>query len=200
MAFGQNLRKPAAPPAQRTGTARKSRYQGAKLQGAREPVPHVGAYRFLVHDANEGRTGDTFKGFLEIVNLDEEAQQYHKVGDQVIVLFKLVGKQGTAEMGMGRVKDLTMAAAGFSDEAEFDTFDNGASGEFIAAFLGEANEFSAEGRPVVGRHVDCLVSRGADKGDGDYYREFSWVPVPDVATDDDPGQPETAPRYPLGVS
>lgn len=199
MAFGSNFKRPAAPPAARaSSTQGRSRYAGAQAVAPREPCPHVGAYRFLVADMNDGRTGDTIKIFLEIVNLDEEAQKHHKVGDRVVALFTLKGKPGTLEMGMGRAKCAIMAAAGFDDEIAFDDFDQ-RSGDFMAAAInGVANAFSENGRPCIGRHVDCLVTNDGSRDEGrDYFRAYAWFPVPDEATEDEPGQPADAPRYPL---
>ena len=71
-----------------------------------------------------------------------------------------------------------MATAGFEDEEAFDAF-AGEEGEFLEAVTGAANAYSTDGQPLIGRFVDCQVTRGKQRDETDYYREFAWAVVPE---------------------
>lgn len=162
-----------------------SRYAGVSASAPRDPMPHVGEYRFRVvacdEGHNPGKGRDSFKAKLEIVELDKRAAENHAVGD-VVVMLQFVSGNG-AQAGLGRVKSFIMAAGGFETEEEYDAFDP--DGLFIEACTGAANEYSERGETVVGRLVDCKVTRGNDCKDkdgvptGDYYRDFAWAIVPE---------------------
>ena len=178
MAIGGKFNKPAVKAAG-AKAVKKSRYAGIAAAAPRDPMAHVGTYRFRVltceEGHNPGKGTDSFKSTHEIVDLDEEAAKHHKIGD-VVFFTQRIGGNG-ASSGLARVKAFIMSAAGFEDEAEYDAFDP--AGEYIDACTGTANEYSDKGI-VIGRVVDCMVSRGNATADGqDYYREYAWAVVED---------------------
>ena len=168
------------PAAGATPAKKKSRYAGIQAAQPRDPMPHVGVYRFRVlaceEGHNPGKGHDSFKIKLEIVDL-EPTNTHHKVGQSVSAIFLVSGPGGQA--GLARTKAFVMAAAGFENEAEYDAFDP--DGEFIDACAGAQNEYAARGDTILGRLVDCEVIRGNDiPGGTDYYRDFAWGVVPDA--------------------
>jgi len=167
---------------ERTAPARKSRYAGVKASVPRTGMPAPGVYRFRVLSCEEGHNPgkgtDSFKADLEIVGIAEGGDG-HAIGDVVTFVQLLSGRAGPA--GLGRTKALVLAAAGYDDEAAFDDF--AGEGEFIDAVVGHRNRYSEAGLTIVGRTVDCEVTRGRDivnpttqAPTGDYYREFAWAP------------------------
>jgi hypothetical protein len=183
MALGK-FAKPAAAPKGAPKGVKKSRYAGIEAATPRDPMPHVGTYRFAVvgcvEGLNPGNGNESFKATLQVLDADDEGFKSHNAGDTVTVVFLLTGKGGTA--GLGRTKSFVMAAAGFEDESAFDAFDD--TGEFIDSVTGTVNAFSEAGHTIVGRVVDCKVTRGNATPDGDYYREYAWA----VVADDEPEQ------------
>lgn len=179
MAIGKFNRPVAGAPAGK----KKSRYAGIQAAQPKDPMPHVGVYRFRVLECTEGHNPgkgtDSFKATLEIVDL-EESNTHHSAGQRVVFIQLLSGKGGPA--GLARSKSFVMAAAGFEDEAEFDAFDP--NGEFIDACVGASNAYSERGDTIIGRLVDGEVLRGNTTPDGlDYYREFAWGVVPEDQQD-----------------
>ena len=180
MAFGDKFKRAPAKSAPATGGKRRSKYGGVKANEPRDPMPHIGLYRFRVlaceEGHNPGKGADSFKTHLEIVDLDEVAAKNHEKGDTVFMPQR-VGGNGSAS-GLARVKSFVMGAAGYDDEDEYDAFDP--SGEFIDAQVGNRNDYSEAGLTIIGRLVDCEVTRGNATADGaDYYREYAWAPVED---------------------
>ncbi len=176
--------KPGAAKAPPPPAKKKSRYAGIPSAAPRDPMPHVGEYRLRVigntAGHNEGTGTDSYKSSLEIVGLDEKAAENHAEGDQVIVVQLTSGK--AAKAGLPRVKAYVMAAAGYETDEEYDAFDP--EGEFIDSTEGQANQYSAADLTIVGRLVDCKVTRGKNTPDGDdYYREFHWSVVPEDEQD-----------------
>jgi hypothetical protein len=175
--------RPAARPAEAEKPA--SRFAGVQATQARDPMPVCGTYRFRVVDMCEGfnQGADTYsaKATFEIVQVFEGGEDralgaHCKIGDQVFVVFLITGKAGPS--GRSRTKAMCMGCAGFDDEAEYNAFDP--KGFFIDACLGRSNEYSKEGHPVIGRLVDCQVTRGKTiEGGPDYYREYAWAAVPE---------------------
>jgi hypothetical protein len=168
------------PAAKTPGTKKKvSRYAGIKASAPRDPMPVVGTYRFkwlsCEEGFNPGKGSSSFKVHLEVVSIDAGGED-HVAGQTVFFVQGISGKGQDA--GLGRVKAAVMATAGFEDEDEFDAF-AGEEGEFLEAVTGEANEYSTDGQPLIGRLVDCQVTRGNARDDGDYYREFAWAVVAD---------------------
>lgn len=157
---------------------RKSKYAGISAAVPRDPMPVVGQYRFRTLECNEGfnpGTGtESFKTQLEIVEIFKGGDG-HEVGDTVCVIHLISGKAGPS--GLARVKAQVMASAGFEDEESYDEYDP--DGEYIDAQTGADNDMSDK-PGIVGRLVDCDVTRGNPVGDtGDYYREYAWAPVSD---------------------
>jgi hypothetical protein len=178
MAFSKKP-TPGAKPAKK-----KSRYAGVKAAAPRDPMPHVGEYRFRVLECEEGYNQGTdrhsFKAKCEIVMVDDVGEKSHAAGDVVQFMQLISGKSATA--GLPRVKAFVMASAGYEDEDEFDAFDP--DGEFIDATTGTANGYSEAELTIVGRLVDCKVTRGNALADGtDYYREYAWSVVPEEEQD-----------------
>ena len=141
-------------PAAKTATPKKkvSRYAGIKASAPRDPMPVVGTYRFKWVSCEEGfNPGKGSSSFK--VHLEivsiDAGGEDHQVGQTV-----------------------------FFVQDEFDAF-AGEEGEFLEAVTGEANEYSTDGQPLIGRLVDCQVTRGNARDDGDYYREFAWAVVAD---------------------
>jgi hypothetical protein len=182
--------KPAAgarPPAKK-----KSRYGGIKAAAPKDPIPHMGTYRFRVagieEGYNEGKSTTSYKVSLELVLLDDRAEKHHSVGDTVVIPWVVDGAKN-AQTNRGRVKAFVINAGGFESEEEYDSFD--ADGEFIDATTGVENAFSAY--TLIGRLVDAEVKRGNDVIDsktntptGDYYREYAWEVVDDEDQDQTP--------------
>ncbi len=166
--------------------ATKSRYAGIKANAPRPPMPHAGVYRFrclgVETGNNPGKSRESYKMSLEFVSIDESdgPNQNHKIGEQVQAIFLL-----NNATGLGKAKSCTMAFAGFEDEDEYNAFDLGDSGLFMATVLGDSTtEFAKAGVTIVGRLVDCMVMRGNLTADGaDYYREYAWAVVPDEEQD-----------------
>jgi hypothetical protein len=177
MAIGNFSKLPAKGAAgARPVPARKSRYAGLKAMAPRDPMPREGEYRFEVVSCeegyNKGTGNESFKAHLLVKEC--EGEEANNGGDRVVFIQLITGKSG--EFGLGRVKSFVMAAAGYADEAEYDSYDP--DGEFIDACVGKMNAYSARGDTIVGRSVLCRVSRGKATPDGaDYYREFEWAAV-----------------------
>jgi hypothetical protein len=176
---------PAAAPVAAPG---QSRWAGLQPARDREPMLDIGKYvvRVLMNElTNNAQTREeTFKAHLEIMHAEEGSRS--RVGDRVAVICKLVGP--AAQRNAERMMSYIMAAAGFGDVAEYDTFDP--QRRFIEAVQGVPNEYSAAGATIVGRLVWAYVSRGNDVLDkttkqptGDYYRDIIWVPVDESQQD-----------------
>lgn len=161
--------------------ARKSRYAGVKANVPRDPMLDVGEYRLRVLMNEETRADYAgaktwYRANLQVVAcIGDDATPE---GSEVVAVF---GVETVA--GLGEAKSYVMAAAGFEDEGEYDEFDP--EGEHIDATVGEVNEYSADGPPLVGRLVDVEVKKGnpcKDKDgnlNGDYYRKYYWAVVPE---------------------
>ena len=180
MATAPKFTKPAAKTA---GAPKKktSIYAGIKASVPHNPMPVVGQYRFkwvtCEEGFNPGKGTSSFKVNLEIAQIFSGGDE-HQVGQTVFFVQVISGKGQDA--GLSRVKAAVMATAGFDDEELFDAF-AGEEGEFLEAVTGAANAYSKDGQPLIGRYVDCEVTRGNSRDDGDYYREFAWGVVSDDA-------------------
>jgi len=154
---------------------KKSRYAGIQ-EKQRDPMPEVGEYRFRVVELIEATNPGTLKESVKmhVKPLELVGSEYHE-GTQMLCLFM----RTTA--GLGELKRAVRYAAGFESVDEFDTFDP--DGEFIDACVGAVNAFSEAGITVIGRIVDCKVTRGKDTGDGDWYRQYQWSVVPEDEQD-----------------
>lgn len=163
----------AAKPAAKAPAKPRSRWAGIKAAQPRDPFPHAGVYRFRIvsneEGFNPGTNNASFKAHLEIV-AQGDGQTMHNVGDAVMALFML-----STTAGQSRAKAYVIAGAGFEDEESYDAFDP--DGEFIDAVLGHQNARSEDAAAFAGRLVDCVVSKGKETGEGDYYREYAWSPV-----------------------
>lgn len=193
MGFGDKFKRPAAAtkPANAPAGKRRSKYGGVKANTPQDPMPFPGLYRFRVLECaegqNPGKGTDSFKTKLEIVAF-EGPEVIDAVGDEVFVGWVTSGKGGPS--GLGRVKAFVIGTAGYDDEAEYDEFDP--DGEFIDACVGSRNDYSEAGLTIIGRLVDCEVTRGnpvidsktnevktGRDGKPDFYREYAWAPVED---------------------
>lgn len=167
--------KAAAAKAAPRKAPRKSRYAGVAAAAPRDPMLNVGKYRLRVvsceEGSNPGTGAESFKSHVEIVEIFGGGEGF-LVGDVAFLCQSISGKG--AQAGLGRVKAYVMAAAGFEEDA-FDEMDP--DGEFIDACVGEANQFA--GQTIDGRLVDVTVTRGRDRDDGDWYREYAWSIVPE---------------------
>lgn len=172
----------AAPRAARTPPKPVSRYAGIKAGEDRDPMPHVGDYRFriveLIEGVNPGKGNRmSTKIGMEIHTLYDPNNANHREGD----LVRAVHLHTTA--GLSELKRQVMGSAGYETEKEFDTFEEGNEGALIDASLGRDNAFFQAGFTIVGRLVDCSVSKGNDTHDGDYYRKYSWAVVDETEQD-----------------
>jgi hypothetical protein len=164
--------KPAAP------VKKKSRYAGIKERD-RDPMPDVGQYRFRIISAEEATNPGTMKESVKVhvKPVEVVGNEYHE-GAQMLCLFM----RTTA--GLAEFKRCMRFAAGFEDVDAYDAFDP--EGDFLDACVGVANEFSEAGVTVIGRLVDCTVTRGKDTGAGDWYRQYQWAVVPEDEQDQTP--------------
>lgn len=181
----------AAPPA-------RSRWEGIRAAGARDPMPGQGTYRFeivsCVTGFNPGTQKESFKVQLRVL---EATPGSETPKDAIVFAVFLATTPGFCE-----TKAFTMYAAGCGPtledrvkrpgsvaqlhnegEAQFAELEakHGGVGSIIDATFGRG----APGVPtVVGQHVDAIVARGKDIVDkktgvptGDYYRKFTWGAV-----------------------
>jgi hypothetical protein len=172
MAIGK-FSKPT--PGARPTVKKKSRYAGI-VERDRDPMPDVGGYRFRIVGAEEATNPGTMKESIKIhVRPVELVGNEYQDGAQMLCLFM----RTTA--GLAELKRCIRFAAGFEEVEAYDAFDP--EGEFIDACMGVVNEYSEAGATVIGRLVDCNVSRGKDTGNGDWYRQYQWAVVPEAEQD-----------------
>lgn len=189
----------AAPKQNAPGAKRSMKYGGVPSAGNRSPFPHQGDFRFRVKSARGGNNGD-----YDFVNVELEVISYephataerakdggpmHKPGD--IVGFHQFYSGNCEKTGVPRLKLFTRAAAGFDNDADFEACLEEHAREFVVESdpvdwslvleaIGEFRELTEKGITVIGRLVDATVGRGKDMPDGsDWYRNYSWRPVPD---------------------
>jgi hypothetical protein len=173
-------KRPAPKPVQRV-----SKYGAAKDVEDRDPMPVVGTYRFRVLGCEDNPSPKNpsnmwFRTQLEIIALEgPQAEQTHQVGDVVVMIQQTAGNG--APQGIPRVVAFVRHAAGYEDFDEYKAYDP--DGYFIDAQSGIVNDYSERGEFIVGRLVDAQVTRGRDREDGDYYREYKWAVVPDDEQD-----------------
>jgi hypothetical protein len=157
----------------------KSRWAGMRSSAPRDPFPHVGTYRFRVSEIekgfNPGKQRESIKTRLVIVDADDKGQESHAIGDQVFML-NFMTTAGTQEF-----QAFVTAAAGFEDDDAF-VAECGDDGAFVDALLGQGTYPAT----LLGRLVDCQVTRGKDDGTGDYYRKYSFAPVSEEEQDETP--------------
>lgn len=177
-----NAKATTTAPAKATATkARKqSRFAGSTPSANRDPMPFEGTYRLKLVQAEEGVNPKNMcssgKFYFEIVDLDEQGAEHHKVGGRVFITERITGDGAIA--GHSRITAMVVALGGFEDFDEYQAFDP--DRYFIDAVLGEDNEYSTDGQPLIGRFVDVQVTRGKDTADGsDWYRVYSWDIVPE---------------------
>lgn len=172
----------AARPAAAARAPVGSRYAGISAEQPRDPMPTEGIYRFRVTRCEESmhpqKRTESFKLYLEVVDIAEGGEGF-AVGDIAFVVQRISG-EGSLQ-GLGRVKAFAVAAAGYETEAEYDAMDP--EGLLIAATVGHRNAFSEKKLTLIGRLVDCQVRKGKVREDGEYYREYTWAPVPDAEQD-----------------
>jgi len=136
-------------------------------------MPPPGEYIFevaaLVEGFNPIEKRESVKATLTVLSSDDEAM----VGRDYVIINITSGRG--ADAGLQRVKAMVMAAAGFTNEVEFDSYN--VDGLFIAACLGADNDRAGDELLVTGRKVACIVTRGKTREDGDFYRECQWVAV-----------------------
>lgn len=174
---GGFTRTPASAPVAGGRAAPKSRWAGVQSAEPRLPMVGEGVYRLRVASCEQGfnpGTGtESFKANLEVVDAADGSA--NAPGDNVMVIELLSGK--AMQSGMARTKAFIVAASGYDGDAEYDAFSP--DGGHIDAVLGIANSYASQ--TIVGRLVDCRVSRGkpvkADAPNGDYYRIYEWAPV-----------------------
>lgn len=153
-----------------------------KASAPRDPIPEVGAYRFRIlaieEGYNQGNGCSSAKTTLEIVAQDGSP---HEVGDTVFIPERISGNGSAA--GQSRFKAMVVAADGNESEDAYDE-KYGDDGRHLDACLGESNEYSKDGQPLIGRLVDCEVRRGKTMQDStDYFREYAWEVVPEDEQD-----------------
>ena len=187
--FNRNVRPatpaPATPapetPAKKGGIF--SRYGGMDVAADRLPLPQPGLFRFEVvscaADAAPKPPFDvTCKAQLRIVDcLDADAQSSgHKPGEVLQFLRKFTGS--SAYYGIPAVQAFVRAALGYQTEQE-----QAADGDpdlMVDACLGDSNELSVRGNPIIGRVVDARIRFGQPcrdkegKPTGDFYRDYEW--------------------------
>jgi hypothetical protein len=174
--------KGKAPTAGAKPQVKKSRYAGIQNGKDRDPMPDVGHYRFRIvaceEGVNPGTLAESVKVRVQPVKVAASGDAYENDGPQMLCLFM----RTTA--GLSEFKRCIVASAGFEDAEAYDAFDP--DGEFIGACVGEDNDYSRSGLTVIGRVVDCDVTRGKDavnkktgQPTGDWYRNFRWTVVSD---------------------
>jgi hypothetical protein len=170
------------PAATKAPPKRASRYAGISAAVPRDPMPTVGVYRFrflgLTEGVNPGTGTESSKATFEVVGADGDGAS--EVGSTVVAINLLTGKGGPS--GLARVKAMVMAIAGYDDEDAYNEMDP--DGSFIDACHGYENARAEDAAAMIGRLVDCEVTRGNPTPDGnDYYRQFAWGAVADEEQD-----------------
>jgi len=175
----QPAARPAAQPAASAMSARQQRmaqYHGA-VSEAREPMlPAGGPYRIRFTAVEEpppppGKDPWAIFRFTVEGSNDPDVPE----GGAYAALFP-ISSRAMAASGP-KINALCVAAAGFEDQAAFFEWD--AQSEYYCASLGEQNALAAEGYTLVGRVADVKVHHGKETATGDYYREYTWYPVPE---------------------
>lgn len=154
---------------------KQSKYAGIKAAATRDPMPPEGKYIFAIDSLTESRNRKNGNESVKVAVRAAWSSDERLVGNSYTLVFLTNGTAG--EMGLGRLKAMIIAGAGFHDEESYDAFDP--YGEFIAACTGEVNERANDENLVTGgRLIYCDVARGNPTKDGrDYYREYAWSPV-----------------------
>lgn len=183
MAGGFTRAPAAAPVMARPPTTHQSIWKGVQSADGRDPMLLVGDYVVRITENDLGENPNTqdrsFKGHYEVVWAADGSGS--RVGESAAFIQKLTGKSGN--YGRSRTKSYVVASAGYPDDASFDAFDP--EGEFIDAVVGASNKYlQAFPNTIKGRLVRVRVSKGNDVTDngqptGDYYREYSWSPIPE---------------------
>lgn len=161
--------------------APKSRWGAGRPKDQREPIVHVGVYRMRVEamldQRNPGTGKESVKVQCSVIGLDETGALHHKADDTVAMLFM------KTPAGIDELKRFCCAAAGYDD---FDAYEAGCDPELsfplLDASLGLRTELP-EGWTLIGRLFDVAVTRGKDREDGDYYRNFTFAAVADEEQD-----------------
>jgi len=182
-----------------TPAQRRSRYSGVQAAQERPPMLDPGQYRVrvlgCVEGHNPGSGNDSFKATLKVVDVIDGTS---REGDENVMIQVTSGSGATS--GLSRVKRFVMSAAGYGltleerdslsaaerketvrgAEEAFDAYnvELGGDGMFIDACVG-----LADGDNIDDRLVDVIVTRGKERDDGDFYREFEWFVVPDEEQD-----------------
>ena len=169
----------------------RSKYAGLACQGANDPMLPVGRYRVRVAAAREGKDYPGKKHgsvivTLAVINSDNAAVQpgvnYGMVHLDTPKGLSELFKFAVHAAGYGpTIAQLTapnanaLLAAGETAYGDLEA-QVGGSGAILDSTVGIAN-----GAPsLIGRVVDVIVSRGSDREDGDYFRNYSWGSVPDT--------------------
>jgi hypothetical protein len=159
-----------------------SRFKGVSAAGDRVPQLGPGEYILEITSNEVSRErSEYFKLHAKVVEvLDDQSEKGDPgEGDDVLAMLQCLSG-ASAKPGLSRVKAVSVALAGYEDEASFDEFDT--DGLFCEHVLNDGSDgCDADGEAypdIVGMKVKVRVRRGKPTKDGDdYYRENSWSPV-----------------------
>lgn len=156
-----------------------SRFAGVRASGDRLPLLPIGDYRLEITSNKVGSdTGaDYFKLGATVTEVRKCPDGSVSPGDETLAALICISGRA-AKPGLSRVKALAIALAGCANEAELDEMDP--DGLFCEHVLGEGDGSDNDGNEfpeIVGMQVDCVVRKGNERDDGDYYREHSWSAV-----------------------
>jgi len=165
-------------------TIPESRYKGAKGRKTNPEFPQVGTYLLEVV-SNREEISKKSKNFAFVADLKIleiiDGGDTHRVGE--VVRFRVNTSGSGANYGVNDVKSYVMAASGIDDEESYDAFDP--EGFFIDLVGGNVHpgneEYRKRGDSIIGQQVRAKVSKGADRQDGDWYRNWQFSAVEDPA-------------------
>lgn len=150
----------------------KNPWAGVKSAAPRTPMLNIGheyALEILSYEEtrNPGTGTESYKVTVKVVDSDDDKI---KNGSEAVVIFMKHGK--ALEAAMSKLKALSVAAAGFTSDEEYDAADP--EGNYIT------NTFLGTGENLIGQQVHAQVIQGSPIKDkpGEYYQEFVWAPAP----------------------
>lgn len=164
MALGQGFKT-------NTTAAKKSPWAGVKSAAPRSPMLNAGHeydLEILSYEEtrNPGTGTESYKVTVKVIDSDDPKI---KVGGEAVVIFMKHGK--ALEAAQSKLKALSVAAAGFASDEEYDAADP--EGDYIS------NTFLGTGENLLGQKVHAAVTQGkaiANKP-GEYYQEIAWSPL-----------------------